>query len=383
MKARKMKIIFALVLLMLLGIPTKLSFAENQVTVSVSSASGKPGAEVNVSVSISNVPAAGISSGNLILVYDTSSLELMKDKTTKGDIVYDKSDIVADSIEPSSDLYKYQKGAAIIYNDNTLKDDGSTLIKRSGVLCNLVFKIKDNAPQSTYEIKPEYRNINTMTGEEAAFYEYTPDFSSKKLRASFTSGIITVSNNAVVYTPTPTSVSTATPTGPTSTSTVLNSATPSVSTPSTQVVSSNIPRSNDNNIGSNTKYKTEITLEVESPDVIINGRKEQLNSKNKSVKPVFGESGVIIPACEIIDLWGGACEWDPSQKKIIINLGGNKTTMFINKKEISINGKTIKMNEFPEIIDNRPYIPLSIAAVSIRCIIEWDKTTDILILKKY
>ncbi len=345
---------------------SRLSYATDAVAVSVTSASGNPGENVTVSVNLGNVPSAGLTGGLFVLEYDLSKLDFVS--FTAGDIVVDKTRDVSMEVLSQG----FQPGLVILYMDNT--QDGNSQIKNNGVLCNIVFSIKSSCPNGQVELKLNNQDIRISGANVAVpFYSNYMD----AVQATFTSSSITVPRSGAA-TATPTS----TPTGGATAQTTAGT------TPNGTPGATNAGGGNNTPVPSIIKtpavrLQLDIKLKLEDPNITVNGESQPLNPKNSKITPVFGDSGAILPAAEIADVLGAVCEWDAVQKKIKIICKNRKTEMWIGKPVVSMDGKTKDLGEYPEMIDNKPYIPLCIASVSLGCIVEWDKSNDTISIKLY
>jgi hypothetical protein len=137
------------------------------------------------------------------------------------------------------------------------------------------------------------------------------------------------------------------------------------------------------NTGEEKKPRFVVDMRLGEPDVTINGKVQMINPNNKKVVPTFGENGAVVPANEVSQIVGYVCEWNAIEKKIKVIGKGRATEMWIGKKKLVVNGKDKAINECPELVENKPYLPLSLASIAFECIIEWDKPSDILKIKKY
>ncbi|MDP4182824.1 MAG: cohesin domain-containing protein [Bacillota bacterium] len=355
-------------------------FASNEVTVNVSSTSGNVGDEVTVSVSLANAPASGITSASFVLEYDQSKLDFVK--LAGGEILFDKDkDISAEVIDINA-IYdstyisshpNIQRGLKILYND--FDQTGDSYIKRNGVLCDLTFKIRSEFSSGEIILRPNTEDSSgTASTSSAPFYtNYTED-----IQAVYNSGKIKVPREAGTPTPTSTPSATQTPGSAAASATPAPASNTPISSSANQTTGSE-----KTNMVQDKKPKLTLEMMLGEPDVTINDKKQLLNANNSKVVPAFGENGAIMPANEISKIIGYVCEWNATEKKIKISSKSRVTEMWIGKKKIVVNGKTKPVSEYPELIDNKPYLPLCMASIAFECIVEWDKQNDQLVIKKY
>ncbi len=359
MKVHKLGKISALLLVFGILFSMKFTYAADAISVKVSSTSGNQGDEVTVSVELGNVPTNGIDTGQFVIKYDKSKIEYKS--YSAGDIVFDKT--------RDLNIEVFDSGLTVIYSDAT--QDGSSLIKKNGVLCNFVFKIISGNGQIQITAENEDPRVTGQL-DSVPFYHASGTYTSYE--AAYTGGTITVPKQAgVSSTPAPTGNSTAQTTA---------SATPNGTPVPTTIASDQSKSSTENSSNFSRKFQVEAELKVGDPNITSGGNKQLLNANNNNVTPTFGDNGVVLPVKEVCEYMGATIEWDAIQKKIRIIYKERKTEMWIGKSNVVLNGKTKVLGNCPELIDNRPYIPLELASVSLGCIVEWDKTSDLIRIKK-
>lgn len=383
MKYKKFISMMVVISLIITGLViNKFAFAVEQVTVSVSNSSGNVGDEVSVNVSLSNVPSKGLSSGTIVIEYDQSKLDFVK--LVGGEIVFDKDKDISGEVINVSQFYqsdyisgnpdKIQRGLQIFYTD--FNQTGDSYIKKNGVLCELTFRIRSEFSSGETVLKPNNQDIKI-----AGSTDVVPFYSDliEVVQANYNSGKIKVPKElGASPTPTFTLVVTQTP-GSTS---VAASATPSLAVTSSANPSQTSVNNRINPVEEK-KPQFVVDMRLGEPDVAVNGKTRMINANNKKIAPTFGENGAVLPANEVSQIFGYLCEWNAIEKKIKIFGKGRVTEMWIGKKKLIVNGKAKVLNEGPELIDNKPYLPLCLASIAFECIIEWDKPSDTLRLKKY
>ena len=159
----------------------------NALTVAVGKVEGKAGETVTVPVTLTKVPANGITSADFAITYDSSVLEYVSYEA--GSIVKNPSVNLA--------LNKEKDGLLkVLFLDETLI---SEYIAEDGIMLNLKFKINSNAKAGT--------SATVAIGDKPTF----ADRSLKPIKLALVNGSVTVKDGTTPVTPTPTNIVTSTP----------------------------------------------------------------------------------------------------------------------------------------------------------------------------
>ncbi|AEV69809.1 cohesin domain-containing protein [Acetivibrio clariflavus] len=159
----------------------------NALTVAVGKVEGKAGETVTVPVTLTKVPANGITSADFAITYDSSVLEYVSYEA--GSIVKNPSVNLA--------LNKEKDGLLkVLFLDETLINE---YIAEDGIMINLKFKINSNAKAGT--------SATVAIGDKPTF----ADRSLKPIKLALVNGSVTVKDGTTPVTPTPTNIVTSTP----------------------------------------------------------------------------------------------------------------------------------------------------------------------------
>ena len=160
----------------------------NAMIVAVGKVEGKAGETVTVPVTLTNVPANGVTTANFSVTYDSNVLEYVS---------YEAGSIVKNP-DINLALHKQTDGLInVLFLDETLSDE---YIANDGVMLNLTFKIKANAKTGT--------STTIAFGEKATFADNT----LTAIKLALVSGSVAIVDETSPVTPTPTETNTPTPT---------------------------------------------------------------------------------------------------------------------------------------------------------------------------
>jgi hypothetical protein len=83
----------------------------------------------------------------------------------------------------------------------------------------------------------------------------------------------------------------------------------------------------------------------------------------------------MVPIRAIVEAMGGTVGWDGNTEKITLNARGNIVEMWLNKKEIKVNGQTKMMDIAPTVKNGRTFVPVRFAAENLNCKVDWINST--------
>lgn len=108
------------------------------------------------------------------------------------------------------------------------------------------------------------------------------------------------------------------------------------------------------------------TFAEQNIKVILDGNPLQFD-----VPPQIIDGRTMVPMRTIFEALGATVQWDAENEKIIAIKDSITITMYINKKAVIKNGKSISLDIEPQIIDGRTLVPVRAIAECLNARIEW------------
>ncbi|KFN09770.1 MULTISPECIES: copper amine oxidase N-terminal domain-containing protein [Paenibacillus] len=96
--------------------------------------------------------------------------------------------------------------------------------------------------------------------------------------------------------------------------------------------------------------------------------------------PIVVNNRVLLPISNIIKEFGGTSDWEPTQKKITINLNMNKVILTLDSRKAYVNGKQIDLDVAPTTISGRTMVPLRFVSDHLGLQLVWDQKNQIIAL---
>lgn len=130
----------------------------------------------------------------------------------------------------------------------------------------------------------------------------------------------------------------------------------------------------DKNIVSKDYNKKYIILQIENPLMSVNGIKQEIDP-GRGTTPIVSSSRSMVPIRVIVEAMGGTVMWDNATKKITLMANGNIVEMWVDKKEITVNGVKRSIDIAPFVKNGRTYVPVRFAAENLNAEVNWLNST--------
>ena len=145
------------------------------------------------------------------------------------------------------------------------------------------------------------------------------------------------------------------------------------------LISSNVVFANGNSTITKANMLFNDTLEEEKPiSLILNGKPLDFDTPPKVI-----EGRTLVPVRKILEALDTKVEWVDSEQKVIANNDNLKLNLWIDKKEMLVNGDKVLLDVPPMVINSRTYIPVRAVSEVLNSEVYWDgKTKSVLILNQ-
>jgi len=130
------------------------------------------------------------------------------------------------------------------------------------------------------------------------------------------------------------------------------------------------------------KIQNTIQMDVNNPYMIVNGATQEIDP-GRGTTPQIINSRTLVPIRAIIESMGGTVEWEAASEKITLTVNGHIISMWLNKKELAVDGKSQIMDVVPVSINGRTMVPVRFAAENAGCEVEWIESTKTVFLVYY
>ncbi len=122
------------------------------------------------------------------------------------------------------------------------------------------------------------------------------------------------------------------------------------------------------------KSKQYIKLKIDDPKMDVNGVISEVDP-GRGTTPLIVRGRTVVPIRAIVEAMGGTIAWDGTARKVTINARGNSVEMWLDKKEIAVNGVKQAIDVAPESINGRTMVPIRFATENLDCKVSWINST--------
>ena len=120
--------------------------------------------------------------------------------------------------------------------------------------------------------------------------------------------------------------------------------------------------------------KSVIVLQINNKDMNVNGESKEIDPGRGTV-PMIISGRTMIPITAMIQEMGGTVAWDGVARKVTITARGKVLEMWLDQKNIKVDGVTVEMDVAPVAKNGRTYVPVSFVANNLNAKVSWLNST--------
>lgn len=125
------------------------------------------------------------------------------------------------------------------------------------------------------------------------------------------------------------------------------------------------------------EVKSTIVLTIGEANALINGKTESTDVPAKIVS-----DRTFLPVRFVAEALGAKVEWNGDTETVTITDGGKKIELTIGKNEITVDGKTEKLDVTPFIENSRTLVPVRFVSEALGAKVEWDSNKNTVTIRK-
>ncbi|MDR2183276.1 MAG: copper amine oxidase N-terminal domain-containing protein [Clostridiales bacterium] len=91
--------------------------------------------------------------------------------------------------------------------------------------------------------------------------------------------------------------------------------------------------------------------------------------------PIIVEGRAMLPARAIVEMLGGEIYWDDELRQVLINQGGTRIVLTIDRPTVYVNGAPQQLDVPPQIVEGRTLVPLRFVAESLGLDVDFSEGT--------
>lgn len=128
--------------------------------------------------------------------------------------------------------------------------------------------------------------------------------------------------------------------------------------------------------------KNVILMKINDPFMSVNGNKVEIDpGRGTAPQIIYGRT--IVPIRAIIEAMNGTVTWEDATQKITLKANDHSVTMWLNKKDLIVDGNNQTMDVAPVSVNGRTMVPVRFAAENVGCVVDWIASTSEIVVVFY
>ena len=135
--------------------------------------------------------------------------------------------------------------------------------------------------------------------------------------------------------------------------------------------------------------KNFILMKVDDPYMSVNGVSQLVyppagGEEPRNTCPIVENGRTMVPIRAIIEAMGGRVDWDAADPdRIFLAASGHTVEMWLNTKNLIVDGDTKEMDIAPYTRNDRTLVPVRFAAENTGCVVDWIQSTMQIVIVFY
>ena len=117
-----------------------------------------------------------------------------------------------------------------------------------------------------------------------------------------------------------------------------------------------------------------IVLQIDNPIMVVNGSSAEIDP-GRGTSPQIILNRTMVPIRAVVEAMGGTVAWDGAESKITINARGNQVEMWLNSRNLRVNGVADTMDVAPVSLGGRTFVPVRFSADNLDAKTDWINST--------
>lgn len=112
------------------------------------------------------------------------------------------------------------------------------------------------------------------------------------------------------------------------------------------------------------------------PEVTLVLNRDNFEVTDELMPPVILENRTLVPVREVFEKLGGTVNWVDSERKVEVELGSKKISLWIDSTEAKVDDKTIEIDVTAKVINNKTMVPARFISEQGGLIVGWEPSTN-------
>ena len=128
--------------------------------------------------------------------------------------------------------------------------------------------------------------------------------------------------------------------------------------------------------------KNVILMKLDDPYMSINGVRQEVD-EGRGTAPLEISGRTMVPIRAVIEAMGGKADFDDAEQKILLNAAGHAVEMWVDMKDLVVDGQSKEMDIAPYMSNDRTFVPVRFAAENVGCVVDWISSTSEIVIVFY
>lgn len=115
-----------------------------------------------------------------------------------------------------------------------------------------------------------------------------------------------------------------------------------------------------------------IIMEIGNYMMQVNGVSQPIDPSSNTVTPIIASNRTFVPIRSVVEALGGRLAYDANARMVTVTLDNTTINMWIDNKNIKVNGVNKVMDVAPFISSSRTFLPLRFVLENLNCTTEWN-----------
>ncbi|KAF1085275.1 hypothetical protein SPSYN_01411 [Sporotomaculum syntrophicum] len=133
--------------------------------------------------------------------------------------------------------------------------------------------------------------------------------------------------------------------------------------------------SNEANATTSPPFANLISLQIGSPDMLVNGKQQKIDP-GRNTTPMVIDGRSMVPIKSIIEAMGGEVAWDSVEQKVSVKLKDSNVEVWIGSNKAKVNGLNAITDTAPSVINGRTMLPLRFISENLGSDVKYNSSTQ-------
>ena len=137
-----------------------------------------------------------------------------------------------------------------------------------------------------------------------------------------------------------------------------------------------------NEVSAMIKTNRTLAMQINNPYMVIHEDEYVEVDPGRGTVPFIKNNRTLVPIRVIIEAFEGTVEWNGDEQEIVMTLGENTVTMWINELKALVNGEEKILDVAPTIFNSRTFVPVRFVTENLKLNVQWEATHSLIVISE-